>query len=121
MAAGLRRHAVRALASTASAVLFFHCLSVLPIAEATVLIFCAPLMIAPLAHWLLGEKMRPMAVLALGVGFLGMLITDAGRIARRRRPPGGSRASSRALPLRRSLFAFDRAAASAGAEETMRL
>lgn len=77
---GLRRHAVRALASTVSAVLFFHCLSVLPIAEATVLIFCAPLMIAPLAHWLLGEKMRPMAVLALGVGFIGMLITVQGAV-----------------------------------------
>lgn len=74
----LRRHAVRALASTVSAVLFFHCLSVLPIAEATVLIFCAPLMIAPLAHWLLGEKMRPRAVIALGVGFIGMLITVQG-------------------------------------------
>ena len=44
--AGLRRHAVRAVASTASAVLFFHALTVLPIAEATVLIFVAPLMIA---------------------------------------------------------------------------
>ena len=75
---GLRRHAVRALASTISAVLFFHCLSVLPIAEATVLLFCAPLMIAPLAHWLLGEKMRPVAVLALGIGFIGMLITVQG-------------------------------------------
>jgi S-adenosylmethionine uptake transporter len=75
---GLRRHAVRAVASTVSAVLFFRCLSVLPIAEATVLIFCAPLMIAPLAHWLLGEKMRPMAVVALGVGFAGMLITVQG-------------------------------------------
>src|SRR5262245_31829092 len=34
--AGLRRHAVRTIASTLSAVLFFHSLSILPIAEATV-------------------------------------------------------------------------------------
>jgi S-adenosylmethionine uptake transporter len=75
---GLRRHAVRAIASTCSAVLFFHCLTVLPIAEATVLIFCAPLMIAPLARWILGERFRRMAVWALVIGFIGMLITVQG-------------------------------------------
>jgi S-adenosylmethionine uptake transporter len=76
--AGLRRHAVRAIASTCSAVLFFHCLSILPIAEATVLIFCAPLMIAPLARWILGEKFRRMALFALAIGFAGMLVTVQG-------------------------------------------
>lgn len=76
--AGLRRHAVRAVASTCSAVLFFHSLTVLPIAEATVLIFCAPLMIAPLARWILGEKFRRMAVWGLVIGFIGMLITVQG-------------------------------------------
>ena len=55
-------------------VLFFHCLTILPIAEATVLIFCAPLMIAPLAWWILGEKMQPMASIALVIGFIGVLI-----------------------------------------------
>jgi S-adenosylmethionine uptake transporter len=76
--AGLRRHAVRAIASTFSAVLFFHCLTVLPIAEATVLIFCAPLMIAPLARWILGERFRHIAIWALVIGFAGMLITVQG-------------------------------------------
>jgi S-adenosylmethionine uptake transporter len=77
-AAGLRRHALRAVASTLSAVLFFHCLTILPIAEATVLIFCAPLMIAPLAWWILGERMQPMASVALVIGFVGVLITVQG-------------------------------------------
>ncbi len=76
--AGLRRHAVRAVASTISAVLFFHCLAILPIAEATVLIFCAPLMIAPLARWLLGEKLRHASIVALVVGFVGVVITVQG-------------------------------------------
>ena len=75
---GLQQHALRAVASTGSAVLFFHCLTILPIAEATVLIFFAPLMIAPLARWILGEKIRPAAVMALLVGFIGMLITVQG-------------------------------------------
>lgn len=76
--AGLRRHALRAVAVTGSAVLFFNCLTILPITEATVLIFCAPLMIAPLAWWILGEKMQPMAATALVVGFVGVLITVQG-------------------------------------------
>src|SRR4029078_8305079 len=65
-------------ASTASAVLFFHSLSILPIAEATVLLFSAPLMIAPMARWILGEKFRRMALWALAIGFVGMLITVQG-------------------------------------------
>jgi S-adenosylmethionine uptake transporter len=85
---GLRRHALRAVVIAACSLLFFNCLTILPIAEATVLIFCAPLMIAPLAAWLLHEKIRPAAMLALAVGFAGVLVTvqgaeDAGENARR--------------------------------------
>jgi S-adenosylmethionine uptake transporter len=76
--AGLRRHAVRAVIITTCALLFFNCLTLLPIAEATVLVFCAPLMIAPLAAWLLGEKISPMAMLALAIGFCGVLVTVQG-------------------------------------------
>lgn len=77
-AAGLRAHALRATTLAGSAVLFFHALAILPIAEATILIFCAPLMIAPLAHWLLKEKLRRTALIALIVGFVGVLITVQG-------------------------------------------
>lgn len=75
---GLRRHALRSVVITGSSLLFVNCLTILPIAEATVLIFCAPLMIAPLAAWLLHEKVRPAAMLALAVGFVGVLITVQG-------------------------------------------
>lgn len=74
----LGRHALRALAATFSAVLFFHALSVLPIAEATVLIFGAPLLIAPLARWLLNEKIHRSAMIALVIGFAGVLVTVQG-------------------------------------------
>lgn len=77
-AAGLRRHALRAVVTTVCSLLFFNCLTILPIAEATVLIFCAPLMIAPLARWLLGETMRRAAMAALVVGFVGVLVTVQG-------------------------------------------
>lgn len=75
---GMRRHALRAMVIALCSVLFFNCLTILPIAEATVLIFCAPLMIAPLAAWLLGEKIRCAAMLALAVGFIGVLVTVQG-------------------------------------------
>ena len=77
-ARGLRRHALRAIVIAVCSLLFFNCLTILPIAEATVLIFCAPLMIAPLAAWLLGEKIRPAAMIALAVGFIGVLVTVQG-------------------------------------------
>ena len=75
---GLKRHALRAIVITLCALLFFNCLTKLPIAEATVLVFCAPLMISPLARWLLGEVMRPMATVALLIGFVGVLVTVQG-------------------------------------------
>lgn len=74
----LRAHAVRTVATTISAVLLFHAFSILPLAEATVIIFSAPLMIAPLARWLLGEKLRRMAMVALAAGFIGVLVTVQG-------------------------------------------
>jgi len=77
-AGGFRRHALRAVVVTACSLLFFNCLTILPIAEATVLVFCAPLMISPLARWLLGEAMRPAATAALVVGFVGVLVTVQG-------------------------------------------
>jgi drug/metabolite transporter (DMT)-like permease len=77
-AAGLRRHALRAVIIAVCSLLFFNCLTILPIAEATVLIFCAPLMIAPLARLILGERVRAMAAVALGIGFIGMVITVQG-------------------------------------------
>jgi S-adenosylmethionine uptake transporter len=74
----LKAHAIRTIATAISAVLLFHAFSILPLAEATVIIFCAPLMIAPLARWLLGEKLRRMAVIALVIGFVGVLVTVQG-------------------------------------------
>jgi S-adenosylmethionine uptake transporter len=69
---------LRAVIIAVCSLLFFNCLSILPIAEATVLIFCAPLMIAPLARVILGEKIRAMAGVALLSGFAGVLVTVQG-------------------------------------------
>lgn len=74
----LRAHAIRAIASTGAAVLLFQAFIILPLAEATAILFAAPVMIAPLARWLLAEKLRPLAMAALLVGFLGVLVTIQG-------------------------------------------
>jgi|694.fasta_scaffold117802_2 S-adenosylmethionine uptake transporter len=74
----LPAHALRALIIAACALLFFNCLTLLPIAEATMLIFSAPLMIAPLARMLLGEPMRAASSGALLLGFAGVLVTVHG-------------------------------------------
>jgi S-adenosylmethionine uptake transporter len=81
-ARGIRSHAIRAIALTGSATLFFYALQTLPIAEATVLIFCAPLFIAPLGRWILKEKLRPFAMAGLALGFVGVIIAVQGA------PPG---------------------------------
>lgn len=81
-ARGIRSHALRAIALTGSATLFFYSLQLLPIAEATVLIFCAPLMVAPLGRWILKEKLRPFAMGGLVLGFIGVIIAVQGT------PPG---------------------------------
>ncbi|HEV7694613.1 MAG TPA: DMT family transporter [Hyphomonadaceae bacterium] len=81
-AKGIRAHAIRAIALTGSATLFFYSLQKLPIAEATVLIFCAPLMVAPLGRWILKEKLRPFAMAGLVLGFIGVIIAVQGT------PPG---------------------------------
>lgn len=74
----VRRHAFRSISVTACTLLFFYCLTVLPIAEATVLIFGAPLLIPPFAQVLLKERFRRQAMLALLIGFAGVLVTVQG-------------------------------------------
>lgn len=53
---------------------FFSTLSYLPQAQATTLIFLAPLIMLSLAPWLLGEPRRTSRWVAAGFGFLGVLI-----------------------------------------------
>lgn len=53
---------------------FFTTLSYLPQAQATTMIFLAPLLILALAPWLLGEPKRISRWLAAALGFIGVLI-----------------------------------------------
>lgn len=70
----LRIHAWRGLLSVGAAYAFFSGLAVLPLAEATSLIFAAPIFITALSVPLLGEKVGWRRWAAVIVGFVGVVI-----------------------------------------------
>lgn len=67
-------HIFRALLIVVSNMTFFAAIAVLPLAETTALFFAAPLMITLLSIPVLGEKVGPMRLSAVLVGFVGVLI-----------------------------------------------
>ncbi|MBT5821798.1 MAG: DMT family transporter, partial [Rhodobacteraceae bacterium] len=67
-------HLLRALMVVISNMSFFAAIAVLPLAETTALFFAAPLMITLLSIPVLGEKVGPMRLSAVLVGFIGVLI-----------------------------------------------
>jgi S-adenosylmethionine uptake transporter len=67
-------HALRALMIVISNMSFFAAIAVLPLAETTALFFAAPLMITLLSIPILGEKVGPMRLSAVLVGFIGVMI-----------------------------------------------
>ncbi|HKL66171.1 MAG TPA: DMT family transporter [Roseovarius sp.] len=67
-------HALRGLLIVVANMSFFAALAVLPLAEATAVFFCAPLMITLLSIPLLGEKVGPLRIGAVVVGLLGVVV-----------------------------------------------
>ena len=67
-------HALRGIIIVISNMTFFTALAAIPLADATALFFVAPLMITLLAIPILGEKVGPMRIGAILVGFVGILI-----------------------------------------------
>lgn len=52
---------------------YYYALTVLPLAEATVIQFLNPVLVAAMAPFMLGERPGPRDVLGTGLGFLGVL------------------------------------------------
>ncbi len=67
-------HFIRGLLVVVANMTFFAALAVLPLAEATALFFAAPLMITLLSIPILGEKVGPLRLGAVLLGFVGVLI-----------------------------------------------
>jgi len=70
----LRLHALRGLLMVVAAALFFTALRVMPLAEATALVFSAPIFITALSVPLLGERVGWRRWAAVLVGFVGVLV-----------------------------------------------
>ena len=70
----LKVHALRSTVTAFMAVLFFHSITLLPLAEAIALSFIAPLIALYLAAVTLGETIAPRAILASLAGFAGVLV-----------------------------------------------
>lgn len=67
-------HATRGIMIVIANMTFFLALAVLPLADATALFFAAPLFITVLSIPLLGEKVGPLRLTAVAVGFVGVVI-----------------------------------------------
>ena len=68
-----RKHLVRGLLGGLSMVLSFYALGQLPVTHAQTLSYLAPVLSIPLAVILLGERLSTRAVLAVALGFAGMI------------------------------------------------
>lgn len=78
--ATLRPHAWRSLVVTATALSFFYALTVLPLAVVLALSFTSPIFIALFAGLMLGERPSRAVLLAIGIGFVGVLVVLASQI-----------------------------------------
>jgi len=67
-------HLARAVALALSAAFFIMALRVLPIAEATALVFASPLFVTVLSAWVLNEHVDRVRWVIVGVGFLGVVV-----------------------------------------------
>ena len=67
-------HGVRALALASSATFFILGLRVLPMAEATALVFASPLFVTLLSAWLLDERVDAVRWLIVVAGFAGVIV-----------------------------------------------
>lgn len=70
----VRWHLLRGFGVAIATVAFFSALFVMPMAEATSITFTSPILTALLAAPVLGERLRPIAILALLLAFAGVAI-----------------------------------------------
>ena len=76
----LRVNGIRSILTVLTSLTFFFALTALPLAETVALSFLTPAFLALFGARLLKERLSPKIGLALGVGFLGMLVIVGGQI-----------------------------------------
>lgn len=78
----LAANGLRSILSVFAATLFFFGLSRLPLADAVALSFLSPGFMALLGSVILGERPDKRALIAIGAGFVGMLVIVGGQVGR---------------------------------------
>lgn len=74
-------HTQRSVITAAMAMLFFHGLVRIPMAEGIAISFIAPIIALYFAAVMLGETIRPQAIIASALGLVGVLVIGAGRFS----------------------------------------
>ena len=69
-----RNHLWRGLSGTVALVLFFYCITVLPLATAVTLNYTAPLFLTLLTMLVFKDKFNPALTIAIGLGFCGVVL-----------------------------------------------
>jgi len=72
---------VRACATVVATFTFVYAVAILPLANTVVLAYSAPFFMALFGWLLLGERVSRRAALAIAIGFAGIVVTMAGRLA----------------------------------------
>ncbi len=75
----LRANAMRSVVVLATAVLFFYALARLPLVEAMVFGYLAPVFMAVLGRFMLGERVNPATGVAILLGFAGVVVIAVGK------------------------------------------
>ena len=73
-AADIRAHAVHAIFAISTMACFYYALRTLPIATVTVINFSTPIFALLFARMLFGERVTPTGWIAVGLGFLGVVL-----------------------------------------------
>lgn len=102
----LRIHALRACVACGMLLLFFHALTLLPMAEAIALSFISPLLALYLAAVLLGERIGSKAVAASLLGLAGVVLISAMRFGQGA-PTGQSAEGIAAVLCSAGLYAWN--------------
>lgn len=101
----LFHHARRALVIAAMSVLFFHGITLLPLAESIALSFIAPVIALVLASMLLGEHIGKGAIWASVFGLAGVGVILAGRLSGSYQP--GAAEGAAAVLISACLYAYN--------------
>ena len=78
----LKLHLERGIISAFMALSFFYALTKMPLAEAIAISFVSPLIALYFARVLLGEEIRPQAIYASILGFIGTIVIVSGQMGR---------------------------------------